>query len=275
VSRNAPVLDEEDVGRAVAPSSSFQKRLDRRAKQRRRDVVVVGVMTPALVVVLIVGLLVTSQLFYPDTYVEPTVEPTATLPPFTDKPTPVPVAEPIDTARLNAGVVDKPPPLEWPDVDGFKTQVDPGRPSEHADYVPDLANVDTRRLLTALTVNIVFHTSPPFASGAAEELAKPYPLRARKQKVLDFEASTGYVPDDSIFGVVFSYGDYRVQIEAVPQVPPIKPGQRADVEYQALHLADHITRRLQESATSGHRTGAEATAVHLRDHIARMVPFGH
>jgi hypothetical protein len=273
VSRNAPVVDDEDAGPANR-SRRFESRLERRARKRRRDILTVGVLTPTIVVGIAVGLLVLAQTFTPDTYVAPTVVPTATLPPFVDKPTPVPVARAIDTVRLNAGLADKPPPFEWPEVAGLKVQPDPGRASEHADYVPDLSNVDLRRLVAAVSANVILHNSSAFANGAAEELTKPYPLRLRKDKVLDLEATTGYVPDESVFAVVFVYNSYRIQIEAVPTTPPIKATQRSEFEYQALHIADHLARRLQETTTGGKRTGPEDTAVHWRDHIARSLPFG-
>lgn len=274
MARQAPVLDDDDIAVPAAPSRQFQRRLDRRAKNRQRDLIAVGVLTPALLLGIALGVLVLGQTFAPDTYIEPTVVATATPPPITERPTAVPVAEPIDIARLNAGIVDKPPAFAWPEIDGYKVQPDPGRPNEHADYVPALSDVNLRRMLSALSVNLILHSNPTFALGAVDELAKPYPGRPRKEKVLDLTARAGYVPDDSVYGVVYAFGAYRVQIEAVPTSPPIQASQRAAIEYEALHLADHLTRRLQEAASGGTRTGPEATAVHWRDHIARVLPVG-
>jgi hypothetical protein len=92
--------------------------------------------------------------------------------------------------------------------------------------------------------------------------------------VVDVEASTGYVPDDTAFGVVYTLGGYRIQIETVAAAPPFRANQRSEVESFTLHTADHILRRVQEVAFGATRTGPEATAVHLRDHITRMIPVG-
>jgi hypothetical protein len=273
VARNAPVLD-DNLDDASVRTRGGPRRVDRRARQRQRDLLTVGVLTPALVVCLAGSILLLGQTFYPDAYVEPTVVPTPTRQAAREVPTPVPVAQPIDPARLNAGIVDKPPALEWPEVSGLKVQPDPGRALEHADYVPDLANVELRRLIAAFSVNVVLHSTPAFAAGAVDELTKPYPAQRRKGMVLDLDATTGYVPDDSVFGVVFTFSGYRIQIEAIPTTPPISLGQRSQVEYETLHLADHLARRLQEASTGGRRTGPEETAVHWRDHVARTLPFG-
>lgn len=275
VSRNAPVVDDEpEADRRTAPSRVFQRRLDRRAKARQRDVFAVGILTPALLLALVVGILVTSQLFYPDTYVEPTVAPTATFAPDGPTPTPTVVVLPIDTARLNAGIVDKPPAFEWPDVPDLKVVPNPGRPNEQADYTPTLAATDTRRLVADASVSLVLHQTPQFAQGAAEELVKAYPLRSSKQRVIDLQATLGYLPDESGLGLVLTYQSYRLQIETIAANPPIRPAQRGVAESFTLHLADHIVRRLQEVTSGGRRTAPEDYAVHLRDHISRMLPFG-
>lgn len=272
MSRNAPILDEEGLAAQGRPSAGFQRRPDRRTINRQRDLLVVGVLTPTLLVGLAVGVLVLAQAVYPDTYVEPTAVATPT--PGSGAPTPVVVLQPIDTARLNAGVVDKPPPYEWPDVPDLKVVPNPGRPSEQADYTPVLSAVDTRRLIAAASVSVVMHQTPQFAQGAVAELAKAYPVRARQQRVIDLTGTLGYVPDESTIGLVVNYASYRVQIETVAASPPFKPSQRADAEYFTLHLADHITRRLQEMASGGHRTAPEEYAVHMRDHLSRSLPFG-
>jgi hypothetical protein len=274
VSRNAPVVDDErQVDRRAAPSGGFQRRLDRRAKAHQRDVFAVGVLTPALLVALVAGVLATSQLFYPDTYVEPTAASTPTFAPDQPTPTPTVVILPIDTARLNAGIVDKPPAFDWPNVPDLKVVPNPGRPNEQADYTPTLAATDTRRLVADASVSLVLHQTPQFAQGATEELVKSYPLRSTKQRVIDLQATLGYLPDESGLGLVLTYQSYRLQIETIAANPPIKPGQRGDAEGFTLHLADHIVRRLQEVTSGGRRTAPEDYAVHLRDHISRMLPF--
>lgn len=231
-------------------------------------------MTPALVIGMLVGILVLTQAVYPDTYVEPTVAPTPTLGPNQPAPTPVIVLQPIDTARLNAGIVEKPPPFEWPDVPDLKVVPNPGRPNEQADYTPALSAVDTRRLIAAASVSVVLHQTPQFAQGAAEELAKAYPLRSTRQGVIDLNGTLGYVPDESALGLVLVYGGYRIQIETVSTSPPFRATQRAQAEYLTLHLADHLVRRLQEMSSGSHRTAPEDYAVHMRDHLSRMLPFG-
>ena len=275
MSRNAPVLDDDEMDVAGRPSPQFQRRLSKRARNRQRDMITVGVMTPALLLGLIVGILVLTQAVYPDTYVEPTVAPTETPGPNLPTPTPVIVLQPIDTARLNAGIVDKPPQLDWPDVSDLKVVPNPGRPNEQADYTPALSAVDARRLIAASSVSVVLHQTPELSQGAADELVKAYPLRSIKQRVIDLTATMGYVPDDSALGLVFTYSSYRIQIETVATSPPFRAGQRSQVESFTLHLADHIVRRLQEVTSGGKRTAPEDYAVHLRDHISRMIPFGN
>ena len=177
-------------------------------------------------------------------------------------------------ARLNAGVVEKPPEFDWPDVHDLKLVPNPGRPGELADYVPELVSVDSRRLVSAMSVSVLMHISPSFPPIAIQELIKSYPLRMVKKKTLDIEALSGYLPDDSGFGIVFSYGTYRVHIETIAGSPPIRQNQRTEIEYLTLHLADHIARRVQGLGAAGRRTGPESLAVHWRDHIARSIPGG-
>lgn len=277
MSQNAPVLDQ--AGDEVQPTSRDaarpRRRPPRRAQRRTWDLTAVGILTPALVVGLAVGILGLSQIVYPDP--EPPATPVPTRAPIAiDAVRPPPtavVAQPIDAARLNAGIVEKAPAFDWPEVDDLKVVPNPGRANEVADYVPNIASVETRRLISASTVTLVLHQSAPFAQGAVEEIAKAYPLRAGKVKVVDLSASAGYLPDDSAYGVALVFQNYRIHIETVLASPPVRPDQRSDVEYQTLHLADHILRRAQEVVTVS-RTPPEATAVHWRDHLARRLPFG-
>jgi hypothetical protein len=251
----------------------------RRALQRQRwDRTVVGVLTPTLVVGLIGGTFLLGQIFYPDpdppTLVFPTPRPSLAA---REDAAPTPMVrvstEPIDTVKVNEGIVDRPLAFDWPEVDDLKVVPNPGRPSEQADYKPALAALETRRLFDASSVSIVQHSMPPQAQGAATELAKAFPLRARKQQVLDLSAMAGYLPDDTGYGVVFSYGGFRTTIETMA-TGPIREAQRAEIEYHTLHLADHIARHLQEVASSGSRTGPEARAVHWRDHLVRSLSLG-
>ena len=110
-----------------------------------------------------------------------------------------------------------------------------------------------------MSVNVVQHTSTSAAQIAAQEIAKSYPLRQRTQQVADVAAVTGYLPDESIFGVVFTRNEFRVHIEAVI-ASGLKEADLQQVEYYALHLSDHILRRTQEGGTPL-RTGPEEQAV--------------
>jgi hypothetical protein len=231
-------------------------------------------MTPVLIVTLLGATFALGQIFYPDpnppTLVFPTPRPVQRDEPV---PTPSVAAEPIDTAKVNSGVVDRPLPFDWPDVDDLKVVPNPGRPSEQADYTPALSSVELRRLFDAASVGVVQHGAPAQAQAAAAELAKGYPVRPAKPNVLDVPARSGYLADETGFGVVFTYGTFRVTIETMAS-GPIPSNRRGDVEYQTLHLADHIARRLQEVASSGRRTGPEAAAVHWRDHLVRSLSLG-
>ena len=279
--RPAPPLDEDPLDEDgndplgdVELESAFNIPLTVQERAKRRDLFVVGVMTPAILLMTVIALLGASQMFYPDPdYVEPTPRPNARAADAVDANAPPIVLEPIDPVKLNAGVNDRPPPLEWPEVDDLKLTAEPSRPNEQADYTPALASTELRRLVAVMSVNVTLHTSPAFAEGGAAELAKSYPLRPRKERVVDVSARLGYIPDDTGVGLVFPVGNYRVQIELIAASPPIRPAQRAEVEGQILHLGDHVARRLQETGTT-RRGGAEAAAVHWRDHISRSVPFG-
>jgi hypothetical protein len=265
---------EHDVG---APPR--RPRRGQRAIQRQRwDRTVVGVLTPTLVVGLLGGSYLLGQIFFPDpdppTLVFPTPRPSlatgadAAATPFARVST-----EPIDTVTVNNGIVDRPLTFDWPEVEDLKVVPNPGRPSEQADYRPTLASIETRRLFDASSVSIVQHSAPIQAQAAATELAKAFPLRAGRQSVLNLTATTGYLPDETGFGVVFTYGGFRTTIETMA-TGPIREGQRAEIEYHTLHLADHIARHLQEVASSGVRTGPEAAAVHWRDHLVRSLWLG-
>ena len=233
-------------------------------------------MTPTLLATLLASTFLLGQIFYPDPDPPKLVFPTP-RPLQRDAADPAPAAtkpaEPIDTVKVNSGVVDRPLPYDWPEVDDLKVVPNPGRPNEQADYKPALSSIEARKLFDAASVSVVQHGAPAQAQAAATELAKGYPLRPGKGKVLDLPAQTGYLADETGFGVVFAYSSFRVTIETMAN-GPIAPSRRGDVEYQTLHLADHIARRLQEVASSGRRTGPEATAVHWRDHLARSLPFG-
>ena len=248
--------------------------LTRHEQSRRRDSFVVLGITPAVVLGLFLLALIVAQRAFPDpeeslatpTLTESLRRPTPTLPI---------VLEPIDGAKLTAGVVEKPPAFAWPDVDELKFVPEPVRPNEVADYTPLLAATELRRLLAVLTVTMASHAQPAQAQAAAAELAKNYPLRQSKTKVIDADGTIGYLPDDTGVGLTLSYGTFRAQIETIAASPPIRPDQRAEVEWHTLHLGDHLVRRLQEVGTGGaRRSGPEAAAVHWRDHLARQVSGG-
>jgi hypothetical protein len=280
--RPAPPLDDEPLDEAgddplggIDLASDIRIPLTRQEMTRRRDLFAVGILTPAILVTTLVALLGLSQLFYPDLdYVEPTPLPDALeLEPLETPEAPINL-EPIDPVKLNAGVNDRPPAFEWPDVDDLKLTVEPSRPNEQADYTPALAATELRRLIAVMSVNITLHTGPAFAEGGAEELAKSYALRRSERNVIDVRGRLGYIPDDTGVGLVFTAGNYRVQLETIAASPPIRSSQRAEMEYHTLHLGDHIARRIQETISSGKRNGPEAAAVHWRDHISRSLPFG-
>jgi hypothetical protein len=260
------------------PAASARVARPRRARspQQRWDWTVVGIMTPTLLATLLGATFVLGQIFYPDPdpprLVFPTPRP-ARRDDAAELATTRAAAVPIDTVKVNSGLVDRPLPFDWPEVDELKVVPNPGRPSEQADYKPPVSAIELRRLFEASSVSVVQHGAPAQAQEAAAELAKGYPLRSGKRKVLDLPAQAGYLADDTGFGVVFSYGGFRASIETIAN-GPISPSERTEIEYQTLHLADHIARRLQEVASSGRRTGPEATAVHWRDHLARSLPFG-
>ncbi len=282
MSRNAP-FNGYDVDQVThSANSPSQRRAPIPSRHHRWDLMVVGVLTPLVAISLFLVAVVGYEQLFPDPYVAPpTAVPGASTSRSSARASPTAEINPrtlvpqqIDVARLNAGVLEKPPEFEWPEVHDLKLVPNPGRPGELADYVPELTSVDSRRLISAMSVSVVMHSSPSFPPIAIQELIKSYPLRMTKRKVLDIEALTGYLPDESGFGVVFSYGIYRVHVETIAGSPPIRQTQRTDLEYQTLHLADHIARRVQELGSSGRRTVPEALAVHWRDHIARSVPGG-
>ena len=280
--RPAPPLDDEpfddqadaDLLGDLNLASDVTVSLTRQEITKKRDRFVVGVLTPAILLLTVVALLGASQMFYPDLdYVEPTPLPNLRASEPEETPSALVVQEPINPVTLNAGVNERPPAFQWPEVDDLKLTAEPSRPNEQADYTPALAATELRRLIAVMSVNLTLHTSDAFATGAAVELAKSYPLRRSQQRVVDLNATLGYIPDDTGVGLVFTAANYRVQIEALAASPPIRPSQRAEIEYHALHLADHIARRLQEGS-GVRRAGAEAMAVHWRDHVARSLPFG-
>jgi hypothetical protein len=253
MSRNAPMVDEEPIeSPAELPA----------APPRRT------VMVGTIAVFFAAG-----QIFFPDPEQPPLVFPTP-RPVVLEEPQPTAVPsfaiQSIDTTKLNAGIVEKPIPYEWPEVEDLKLVPNPGRPSEQADYTPNLSAVEKRRLIQASSVTVIQHSDPRLAI----ELSKAFPLRAARQPVLDFSGYAGYLPDEGGFGVAFSYGGWRASVETMLGSPPTSETQRAEIEYHTLHLADHIARRLQEVASGGQRTGPEGTAVHWRDHLIRALPFG-
>jgi hypothetical protein len=279
MSRNAPLTEQDDeLSIAVdAPPAPARARPTRRVQERRWDVIAVGILTPTLLASTVVGVFLLGQVFYPDPNPPNLVFPTATASArAVARPTPMVAvaAQPVDTTKLNAGIIDRPPPFEWPEVDDLKLVVNPGRPNEQADYTPKVGSVEVRRQIEAISVSIVQHSSPSLAQAAAAELAKAYPATGEKPRVLDLTAQSGYLADESAFAVVTTYGTYRIHVEAIAASPPFKPGQKPEIEYLTLHLADHIARRVQEVSSGGRRTGPEATAVHWRDHITRSLPFG-
>jgi hypothetical protein len=277
MSRNAPVVEDELIEGPSDYAPPRRRRVDRRVQQRRWDTIAVGVITPTVLVGTVVGVFLLGSIFYPDPNPPELVFPTPRSAARDQaRPTPVVavVAEPIDTAKLNAGIVDKPLVFDWPEVEDLKVVPNPGRPNEQADYTPRLAAVEVRREVDPLSVSIVQHNSPALAAAAAAELAKAYPAAAARPRVLDLTAQSGYLPDESGYGVIVVYGAYRIHIETVSSAPPINASQRPEVEYQALHLADHVARRVQEVSSSGRRTGPEATAVHWRDHLTRSLGLG-
>jgi hypothetical protein len=266
--QSPPTVEDEP-----AASDPVARQRPARGAQQRWDWTVVGIMTPTLLATLLGATFVLGQIFYPDPDPPRLVFPTPRPARRDDTATTRAVVEPIDTVRVNTGVVDRPLPFEWPEVDELKVVPNPGRPSEQADYKPAISAVELRRLFEASSVSVVQHGAPAQAQAAAAELAKGYPLRSARRPILDLPASAGYLADETGFGVVFAYGGFRASIETMAN-GPISPAERVEIEYQTLHLADHIARRLQEIASSGRRTGPEATAVHWRDHLARSLPFG-
>src|SRR3954467_10583261 len=106
--QSPPVVENE-------PAASPPPARPRRTPDERRahwDWTVVGVMTPVLIVTLLGATFALGQIFYPDpsppTLVFPTPRPLQRAAP---PPTPVVATEPIDTARVNSGVVDRPLPF--------------------------------------------------------------------------------------------------------------------------------------------------------------------
>jgi hypothetical protein len=113
--------------------------------------------------------------------------------------------------------------------------------------------------------------TPTQAKAAVEELARAYPLRSAPQQVVELDATAGYLPDESVYGVVFGLGAFRVHVETAAAQVPMPAAQRAELEEFTLHLADHMARRVQEQGSGGRRTGPEGMAVHWRDHISRAL----
>ncbi|TAK26068.1 MAG: hypothetical protein EPO26_01635 [Chloroflexota bacterium] len=245
-------------------------------RQKRRDLLILGGLTP-IVVLGLIGfiLLLSSQFVKPDPNSRAEItRAAAESSARRATPTIAVVVEPIDPTRLNAGVVEKPPAFRWPEVEDWKFIASPGKPDEQAEYTPLIASTDLRRLVAAASVGVTRHGTADQAKGAAKELAKSYPLRSSSANVLGIEAYFGFIPDDSGFGLATSHEVYRIHIELTAATGPIKPEQRADFEYHTLHLADHIARRVQETLTSAFRTGVEAQLTHYRDHIGRRLPGG-
>jgi hypothetical protein len=282
--------DEELLAGFRLPSET-KVALTRQELRRRRDRFVVFVLTPAVLLVTVLGVLVAGSQLYPDR--SAAAAPTAAAKPSAartgpaatatalaaeeanDQPLPEEtiVAEPPDPLKLSAGVVDRPPALQWPEIADLKFVAEPSRPYEQADYTPLLSATELRRLIEVMSVNLTLHSDPALAQAAAGELAKSYPLRRSRQRVTGSTATLGYIPDNSGVGLVFTVGNYRVQIETLAGAGPIRPGQRAEIEYQTLHLGDHIARRLQEVAGQ-RRSAIDAATLHWRDHISRSLPFG-
>jgi hypothetical protein len=253
--------------------------LTRAELRRRRDRFVVFLLTPAVLLATVLCVLAAGQVLYPDRDAllrpAPTQVAAAEEPPDEATPTDLVIVEPRDPVKLSAGVVEKPPAFAWPEIDELKLVVEPSHPNEQADYTPLLSSTELRRQIEVMSVNLTMHSGPALAQGAAGELAKAYPLRPSRQRVTDSPATLGYIPDDSGIGLVFTVGSYRAQIETIAAAGPIKASQRAQLEYNTLHLADHVARRLQETISgSGRRSGLDATVAHWRDHLARSLPFG-
>ncbi|HEV8634541.1 MAG TPA: hypothetical protein VG370_09940 [Chloroflexota bacterium] len=269
--------DEDLLGSIRLPAEA-KVALTRQELRRRRDLFVVFVLTPAVLLATALGVFAASQVFYPDreALVRPRPTAVAGAEEAPDEPTrdePI-VLEAIDRVRLSTGVVEKPPTFEWPEIAELKVVAEPSRPNEQADYTPLLSATELRRQIEVMSVNLTLHTNPTFAQGAAGELTKSYPLRRSRQRVVDSNATLGYIADDTGIGLVFTVGSYRVQIETIAAVGPIKPSQRAALEYHTLHLGDHVARRIQELSSQGRRSGLAAAAVHWRDHLSRSLPFG-
>jgi hypothetical protein len=270
--------DDDLLGDIHLPSEA-KVALTRAELRRRRDRLVVFVMTPAVLLATALCVLVGGQVLYPDreAALRPAPTQVAEADEAPDEPTTpqeLVVAEPRDPVKLSAGVVEKPPTFEWPEIDELRLVVEPSRPNEQADYTPLLSSTELRRQIEVMSVNLTLHTSPPLAEAAAGELAKSYPRRLSRQRVIGSNAKLGYIPDDTGIGLVFTVGDYRVQIETIAAAGPIRASQRAELEYHTLHLGDHIARRIQEVASSGGRGGLGATTTHWRDHLSRSLPFG-
>src|SRR5262245_18170074 len=113
--QSPPLLEDE-------PAASAQIARPRRPRDPRQrwDWTVVGIMTPTLLATLLGATFVLGQIFYPDPdpprLVFPTPRP-ARSDSVPDTATVPVVAEPIDTVKVNTGVVDRPLPFEWPEVD--------------------------------------------------------------------------------------------------------------------------------------------------------------
>jgi hypothetical protein len=200
MSRNAPYADEEHLDQ-LPPPAAPRRRISRRHKQRRWDQITVGILTPTLLVTTVVGVFALATIVYPDPNPPELVFPTAT-PRVRNDAAPTATAQVVapvlDTARINAGVIERPAKFDWPEVDDLKITPNPGRPNEQADYVPPISSVESRRLISAATVTVTQHMTPTQAKAAVEELARAYPLRSAPQQVVELDATAGYLPDESV-----------------------------------------------------------------------------
>ncbi len=261
-----------DLGNLSLPAEAPNVPLTRVELRRRRDIFIVAVFTPVLLLTILAGGLIVSAQVAPAPAV---VRARLATPTVLARPTSAPVViQPIDPTRLNAGVVADAPPFEWPEVEEWKFAPSTGRPGVQAEYTPLIAATTLRRLVEAVNVTMIRHANAEQAATASGELAKSYPLRSKSVSVIGMPARIGYIADDSGLGLTTTHGIFRIHAEMTVNSPPILPSQRTELEDQLLHIGDHLARRAEETISGARRTGMEATLVHLRDHGTRRLPFG-
>jgi len=261
-----------DLGNHSLPAEAPNVPLTRVELRRRRDIFIVAVFTPVLLLAILAGGLIVSAQVAPAPAV---VGARLATPTVLARPTSAPIViQPIDPTRLNSGVVADAPPFDWPEIEEWKFAPSTGRPGTQSEYTPLIAATTLRRLVEAVNVTVIRHTNAEQAATASGELAKSYPLRLRNVSVVGVPAMVGYIADDSGIGLTTTQGIFRIHAEMTVNSPPILPSQRTELESQLVHIGDHLARRAEETISGARRTGMEATLVHLRDHGTRRLPFG-